>query len=438
MFDLLTLRSIRGDALLRYNSLNQSEPLRINLYGLLALSLFAFPTVSEAVNGDSLNQVQTVASIVAGIGSTGLFVRECGKRSRQLLRMERELNADSLKLRLPTNAFSDNPYTPPATLGEVFQTSSPPRIIAICGPGEELTRILNSIRIYGRRLKQASTFVVPVATDAATSLSSFSVEQWKRNVYNTGGTTERSTWLAVPDEEGSWIAYFDELAAPTSSESDETDAVGTDKSSNSLRWFGLNSGGRSFASAAGEEPQWLQLMGQFLRPTVLLDETDGNLIKLEEGSEAASVLQAQTDFYNALRTGDSDAMKAVLSDEKAFEVSAVIDAGGRIDDWSMCLADGARPEGMQLSGRDALLVSETEAYSSIIEFPANLGADVNGSLLAIQKWTKQNGQWKLGLHQTIPWSADRPALGTLLCDCRGCSALTRSNDNTRTRGGIIG
>jgi hypothetical protein len=43
VFDLFALRSFRGDALLRYNTLNQSEPLRINLYGLLAFALFSAP-----------------------------------------------------------------------------------------------------------------------------------------------------------------------------------------------------------------------------------------------------------------------------------------------------------------------------------------------------------------------------------------------------------
>ena len=38
-FDLLSFRQIRSDALLRYNSLNQSEPLRINLFLLLTASL---------------------------------------------------------------------------------------------------------------------------------------------------------------------------------------------------------------------------------------------------------------------------------------------------------------------------------------------------------------------------------------------------------------
>lgn len=93
---------------------------------------------------------------------------------------------------------------------------------------------------------------------------------------------------------------------------------------------------------------------------------------------------------------------------------------------------------MKVSGADALVVSDTEAYSSVIEFPANTGVD-SATLLAVQKWARTSGtaDWKLQLHQTIPWNADARAQGTLRCDCRGCVALTRTAER-RTFGGIVG
>ena len=116
----------------------------------------------------------------------------------------------------------------------------------------------------------------------------------------------------------------------------------------------------------------------------------------------------------------------------------VVAAGGRLDGWKDCLAEGARPDSMTVAGSDAVVVSETEAFSTTVEFPPNAGID-SATLLALQKWTraKPGEEWQLVLHQTIPWSTDSMAQGTLLCDCRGCVALTRTRER-RTFGGIIG
>jgi hypothetical protein len=117
----------------------------------------------------------------------------------------------------------------------------------------------------------------------------------------------------------------------------------------------------------------------------------------------------------------------------------VISAGGRIDSWKDCLVEGARPQGMKISGVDGLIVSDTEAYTTVIEFPANVVGMETATLLAVQKWIRESNQdpWKLYLHQTIPWSPETKAQGTLRCDCRGCVALTRGPER-RTLGGLIG
>lgn len=93
---------------------------------------------------------------------------------------------------------------------------------------------------------------------------------------------------------------------------------------------------------------------------------------------------------------------------------------------------------MKISDVDVMVFSDTEAYSTVIEFPANTGMD-SATLLAVQRWTRpsKEGQWRLELHQTIPWSVETKAQGTLLCDSRGCVALTRSRER-RTFGGVIG
>lgn len=421
VFDLFTLRSIRGDALLRYNTLNQSEPLRINLYALLALTFFCFPFISEAIGGDAdIGIPQTIGSILGGVGSAGLFVRECKSRSNQLMRMEKELNSESLQVRLPMNALSGIPYTQPATFAELMKTSTPPRVVAICGTAAQLSESLKSLQVLGRRLRQANAYVVPVPTDGSKQ------KDW--DLVSVGGN-ERLPWLADAYDQESWIQYFNGLSTA------EEESEGT-VNKNGFRWFGFNSNGRSFGSGAGAAPEWLQLLGQYLRPSTLLDESDDSV----EDVTTNSVIEAQSKFYKALITGDREKMTTVFVEDPSPEVTEVVKAGGRIDNWDSCLEVEARPEGMQVSGSDATVVSATEAYSTSIEFPANASTEgMTATLLAVQQWKRAsaNDDWKLVVHQTIPWTSEARAQGTLRCDCRGCVALTREREQ-RTFGGMIG
>lgn len=407
VFDLFALRSIRGDALLQYNTLNQSEPLRINIYGLLTVALFSAPLVSEAVGGEPMGVVGTVGSTLAGLASVVLFVNECRKRSQQLTRIEKELNAEDLRVRLPSNAIADNPYGQPESLLLLKKSSLPPRIIALCGTASQLQEALTCLRVLGRRLKQSSTFVVAVPLDGS-----------KRSDWGIDARTS-TPWLAEAFDVDEWRAYFDGLS----------------ESSGEFRWFGLNSNGRSFGSGSGEFPQWLQVLGQHLRPTELLDEDD-KAVSLN--SEELNVIEFQNKFYKALTTGDYDALTSLYSPEQSPLVSEVVSAGGRLDGWKSCLEEGARPEGMKVSGSDAVIVTDTQAFSTVVEFPANTGIDT-ATLLATQQWVRSspNEEWKLELHQTIPWSPESRAQGTLRCDCRGCVALTRAAER-RTFGGLIG
>ena len=125
------------------------------------------------------------------------------------------------------------------------------------------------------------------------------------------------------------------------------------------------------------------LFGQFLRPNTILDETGANVVS----DETRSTVDAQRMFYNALTSGNLEGMKSVCLSDYSAQVTQVIEAGGKLNDWSLCLKDGARPDGMQLSGSDAVVVSETKAFSTVIEFVTNLesGQGLTESLLAVQE-----------------------------------------------------
>ena len=432
VFDPLALRSIRGDALIRYNALNQSEPLRITLYGLMAFIFLSAPLLGEAVgyNGGELSSAPArIVSVALSLASSGLFVRECTKRSRQLTRMEKELNTETLPIRLPTNAFSDKPWTDVATLKDLQRVSNPPRIIALSGTKERLQEALSGLTILGRRLKQASVYVVAVSTDGST------LTQWQETLPSSAFDNRKSLpWLADPYQPQVWLEYIESLTNDRNQNNDEA----VKESTSTFRWFGLNSSGRSFGSGEGDIPQWRQIFGQFLAPTDILDESDASMSS-DLSTDMRSLFDAHALFYKSLTTGDLSTMINVYTNSSAPQVSEVVEAGGRIDSWVDCLADGARPQDMLVSGTDGILMSDLEAFTTNVEFPAiNAGVD-SATLLAVQQWTRKDkqGEWKLQLHQTIPWSPDAKAQGTLRCDCRGCVALTRGPER-RTFGGIIG
>lgn len=102
---------------------------------------------------------------------------------------------------------------------------------------------------------------------------------------------------------------------------------------------------------------------------------------------------------------------------------------------------------MKVANADSIIISDTEAYTTLIEFPVAPGFE-DATLLAVQYWTrrpqtetdgndnKNKNDWQLQLHQTIPWSTDNKAQGTLRCDCRGCVALTRGPER-KSFAGII-
>jgi hypothetical protein len=134
VFDLFTFRSIRGDALLRYSTLNQSEPLRINLYGLLALSLFAFPSVvSEAVGGEPASTLQSPCMHRGRLRAvSACFLENANDDRSNCIALKRNSTRNCLKLRLPMNALSDVPFTDPATFGALMKMASMQQLRDCC------------------------------------------------------------------------------------------------------------------------------------------------------------------------------------------------------------------------------------------------------------------------------------------------------------------
>lgn len=440
-FDLFALRSVRYDALQQYNTLNQSEPLRINLYLFFALTFFSLPTINEsiAVFADGTNSPVTIAlSILGGIGSGFLFIRENGFRNKQLVRIEKELNAENLTVQLPTNnKLNPRLYAgqPSVRLKDLRQER---RVVAICGPSAQLKDVLVDVRVLRRRLVQSRAIVVLVSTDGSPIGDNEGFEQWGVRE----GEVRAGPWLGMLQDKAKWLDYF---AALTNDDGESGDNSSSSSTKDGLVWFGLNYSGRSFASGVGK-PRLFEIMGQYLRPAELLDLDDESepTLGLDDDTRRTveELLGRQEKFYNSLTGGDLEHMQNVVASYDAAEVTTVIDNGGRVDNWESCLADGARPAEMKTSGSDVLILSPTTAYSTTIEFPVannRYGASIGRELLAVQRWGRAatGDEWKMEYHQTIPWSADSKAGGTLRCDGRGCVALT-SQTETRLSGRRLG
>lgn len=402
VFDLYSLRSVRGDALTKYNSLNQSEPLRINLAALFTLSFLSSPFLSEDLVGSALTIPQTCGAVLGALGGAALFTRECQRRSRQLTRLEKELAALDLSIRLPTNAIADAPFQGAATIRHL-QRKAGLRLLAIYGTADQLKSSLQQLSIYGRRMKQSNTYVVAISSDGSQR------RDWGISRGN------RLEWLAAaesPNQE--WQRYFE--------------GISDDSQTSTFKWFGLSATGRSFGSGQGSEPSWLQLFGRHLRPTEMLDDTGGTGPSTTD-DVGSNVLEQHRRFYSALTEGDVNEMEGIFSKDSDLQVTEVHNSGGRLDSWKSCLAEGARPEGMKVSDVCVTVLSDNLAYTTCIEFPKLI---FGATLLAVQEWTREGedatggAEWKLAKHQTIPWTTDNSAGGMLICDARGCVSLVRS------------
>jgi hypothetical protein len=485
VFDLYAGRQVRGDALAKYNTLNQSEPLRINLAAFGVLFFLALPALLEEVARDGVTtgiSSSTTASLVgdgvassvmssslplapmlacyaSAVASAVVFWQQKSRRSRQLTRFEKELKAVALSIRLPNNILADRRYGNVQTI-RALQQSSTLRLIAVSGNKHELRSALQELQVLANRLVQSSTYVVVVATDGSKE------SDW--GLANDSKSSKRA-WLVQPGDPEEWQLYFASLSSPNSNSSKEA-SLSSSSSSSSLQWFVLSATGRSVGSGTSPNPSWLQLMGQHMRPTVLLDPNDTTTTiqttsstgdKSDGQVQVDEILNQQERFYKALTSGNLKEMEAIFGKDDDGEddslnahytesdaVTNVIKDGGRLDAWKTCLEDGARPAGLVYGNADVTILDNTEeddvvCYSSCVEFPAmedmakakNSNMAATPTLLAVQKWSRRSlssssksessSSWKLVQHQTIPWTDDRPALGTLICDCRGCVSLVR-------------
>jgi len=347
---------------------------------------------------------QTAVAAVATVAAASTFWSEGQSRSRQLTWLEKEFQALQLLVSWPANLLADKAFGP-AVAWQRLQQQSGKRMIACQGSTKELQSVVQDLRILGRRLTQANCKVVMVPNDSTDTI--FTVPN-----------INRPTWLAQAGDAEQWQEYFTALS--TTNHSDAP----------AFKWFGLSSSGRSFASGP-TAPEWLQVLGQHLRPTDILDEDDPS-VATDNATEQA-ILKQQTAFNQALTTGDLSGMLAVCDGKNAGKVTSVVEAGGRLDDWKACLAEGDRPAGMKVADADVTPVTAITAYFTCIEFPA---AMEGATLLAVQEWVLCDGMWRLAKHETIPW-ADRSAAGILICDCRGCVSLVRTAEK-RTFGGLLG
>jgi HAMP domain-containing protein len=299
IFDLLSFRLIRSDALLRYNSLNQSEPLRINLFLLATISLLGYPLWCESVTGDIPTLTSSVSAAGIGAACAALFWRERSRRSNQLKRMEKELNAGSLSVRLPVNTAISS-VRPEVRLVEL---RSKRRIIAIRGSKEQLklNGVLDTLCVLRKRFVQSQTLVVLVPTGGTLSKA-----DWGLDNYQLGD----ALWLGDACNLAEWENYFSELV---------------DNPGDKLAWFALNFNGRSIASGLNETPRLLELLGQQLQPMEILDKTDD--AELLDGCNkliAKQVLDKQRQFYRILTDSDVESeMQSIYSTMPSPEVDEV-------------------------------------------------------------------------------------------------------------------
>jgi hypothetical protein len=443
IYDLYSFRMVRGDALTQYNLRNQSEPLRINLAIIGALFLLSLPSLISELSGASgsaaiipttvpyvspqlaVSMQQTVVSWVGAAACSTFGVQQAIKRHKQLLRIEKECAACDLQLQLPmTWIGSERPYQIRAeSIGSVIKNKSC-RVVALSGPSDALLDILqNELRVYNRRWVQSNTYWVLVPSDTAGRDRDSSIQA-------------RYPWLAQASNIDAWNLYFQNLKGGTGGA-----ATLNTSSGESVAWFGLSATGRSFGSGSSRPTSYLQLLGNSLSPFDVLIEDEPKSQGQESVTESA-LLSCQQRFYHALTEGKLDVMRhdvfMMTSKDDGIEefdasVTAVLQQGGRLDAWETCLLPDAKPTGMTIADREVTVLDDgSAAYTTCIEFPVDTyqaGGSTLPTLLAVQKWKRvqpSSSEWKLVQHQTIPWTSDRPAGGTLICDCRGCVALVRS------------
>ena len=381
--DVLSLRSWRRETLIRYNNANQSEPLRILLFGLLALSLAGCVAIADAIGAPVPQGPELAAYYGGAVGSSLLFNRERGKRTKRLLKIERECAVGDLRVTLRPSAAAFPGATRTASLRQLRNDF---RVVAaLCADDESFDAFHRTVQGLRRRLATSKVLALAVRgdrVDALAGCSPLDTKAW------------RETFGALLTTDAAWGDF--------------------DFESKDAAWLALSFAGRSVGSGVGS-PDFVQLLGSLLPPR--------DFVEAEPPLGDATALEAaQKRFYDALRSGDEAAMADVFGDDRAPSVDDALAAGARLDPWASQLADGARPADLKVGDADATEFDNGEAITTAVEETAP-----GQTLVAVQRWVKDGeGHWRLKSHETIPFAPNVRAGAVLYCDARGCVALTRS------------
>lgn len=193
-FDLLALRSFRREAKLRYSNLNQSEPLRILIFGTLAVLAASASAIADGVEMKLTTQDQLTSAVVA-VGSFLLFLRERGRRTAQLVRMDRECAVGDLGL-----TFND-PMSGTRKTFNVRELRQKQRVLLIYGNKAFLNENLALAAVFRRRFIQSKVAFVAVSSDGS------SRDEWGVPKAAVGG------WLWEGAKPTEWREWLNELLA---------------------------------------------------------------------------------------------------------------------------------------------------------------------------------------------------------------------------------
>ena len=374
-FDGVSFRSWRRETLVRYDSANQSEPLRLVIFLLLTLSLAFSGALAEAVGAPKPEPAGAyyLGSVLAG----GLFLRERSERTRKLVRLEREGQVGDLSLVIKKNvAVGGQQET------TVRDLKKP--LVAIYAPREILREIeATDLLPLRRRLEQADVHVVLVA--------------------NEGTFQRQGTAVTEPGIPSEWLRTFRDLLTVDSAWDD------FEFTKENVAYFALDARGRSCKSGQ-DAPNFSLLFATAFPPQMAL-------------SGPASALPEQASFYDALTQGDVSAMKNLFVQEDDVTLRG-------ISTWEDQLGD-ARPSDLIVSDADVFFSPDgRSATTTAIETPDPRAP--SNTLLAIQRWTAVNDtssdvEWRLRSHTTAPFSssmASAPDGRIIRCDHRGCALVS--------------
>ncbi|CAK9019510.1 Protein LOW PSII ACCUMULATION 1 [Durusdinium trenchii] len=388
-FDLLSLQEFRREALIQYSNTNQSEPLRILIFFLFTVSALSAPAFAPSNAALWYYALAVLFSVVFGF----LFVRERGKRTAQLVRLEREYAIGDL----PVELF--NPTLAASRGFELQALRGSKRVVALFGSFQQVKESLRSARPYRRRFVQSDVLILPVCSSLE------GADEVAFAAWGEAGLRASRDWLARPQALRRWRSYFQGILE------DKEVAAGQ-----SL-WVGLSLKGRVFGSDFGI-PIWDEILAA-MPPTKALSSTE-ELFALAETSCGA--LEAQKDFYDALTGGDVERMRGLFEAKDDAELSAALQVEqeqSNLSGWDMVLAAENRPQ-LVTASFDCVKQSETRAITTCIEFPV-----LGPTLLATQLWARssEGEPWRLQSHRSIPYASGVEARVALRCDHRGCIAF---------------